>query len=505
MATLIESITNPFLTRAEENPPELSSAPDVEKVEQELSNIDDIAPTGFFDDAANNRYGASKKENANKKQKELIQNYRRIGNFPEVDGAVNEIINESIFAPTELKHPILLDWDDDETPINVQEAVQKEFDEICSMINIEKNLYSMYKTFYIDGQLNIHMAYDDAKIKKGIQTFKILSPIGLSYNYTKDRWEYQKDYTDYSGFTKSEVSMVFDKEEIIRVDSGIYHDQLVLSNLHHAIKPANMLQTLEDMLIPMRFSRSVSRRVFNVDVANLNNKKAEEVMARTQAKFKYKKFYDVENGTIANQQHVSALTEDYWFPNRDGQKGTTVDTIDETGNLGEITDIIYFKKKLYTSLKVPTTRITDEDSQSEFSFDDSSINREEVKFFAFVTRIRKQFLQLFYEILKRQLIAKGTMKLEDWTEISKNLVIKFATENAFYEKMKRETLTEQLSQYQDVEELVGKFFSHRYVFKEIFKMTDDEIKDLADEIENEKTDPLYARFQAPVEGEDETW
>lgn len=505
--TLFESISNPFLKRKAEKEVELSSYPSDDNVELELTNLDDIAPTGFFDTNDTSFFGTTKKQGSIKKQKELILNYRRIASTPEVDNAINEIINESIFSPNDMKQPIILDYEE-EVPMSVQESIQKEFDIVNQLMNTERNIYSLFQTFYIDGQLNMHLSYDDKKIKQGIQKFKILNPIGLYYNYTKDRWEYEKDYnnTTQNYGVNTDKAIYFDKEEVIRVDSGIYHDQLVLGNLHKAIKPANMLQTLEDMLIPMRFSRSVSRRVFNIDVANLNNKKAEEVMKKTQAKFKYKKFYDVENGTIANQQHVSALTEDYWFPNRDGGKGTTVDTIDETGNLGEITDILYFKKKLYTALKVPTTRITDSESNAEFSFDDSNINREEIKFFAFVSRLRKQFLQLYYEILKRQVVAKGIMTLEEWGTISQQLVIRFATENAFYEKMEREKLTEQIAQYADIVDHVGKIFSHRFVFKEIFKMNDDEIKALAEEIEAEKTDPLYARFyDTGSKDEDESW
>ncbi len=504
--TLLESIAKPFLQRKPENEPEYSSTPTIDNIDQELTNLDDIAPTGFFDGTQGGFFSTDKKQSSVKKQIDLINQYRRIANSPEVESAITEIVNESVFTPTDQKHPIQLDYSDTNTSISLQDTVKTEFEEIANMVNIEKNLPGLFKQFYIDGQLNIHCAYDESKIKEGIQKLRIINPLGLYFNYSKERWEYEKEYKDnLSYISRSNNIETFDKEEIIRIDSGEYHDQLILGYLHKAIKPANMLQTLEDMLIPMRFSRSVSRRVFNVDVGGLNNKKAEEVMNKTQAKFKYKKFYDVEAGTIANQQHVAALTEDYWFPNRDGQKGTQVDTIDETGNLGELSDILYFKRKLYTALKVPTDRINDEESTAVFTFDDTSNSREEIKFYAYVSNIRKSFLQVFYELLKRQLIAKGLVTLEEWKTIEKNLIIRFSTENVFFDKMQRETLSDRLDQYSNIEDYVGKLFSHRFIFKEIFKLTDDGIKELADEIEAEKTDPMYKRFYAEAKGDDKSW
>ncbi len=499
--TLFESITEPFLARKPDYEPEMSSKPDNENVSHELTNQSDLSPTGFFDAevsaSPNGYFSDEKKQNAVKKQTELISNYRKIAQMPEVDSAIVEIVNEAIFTPSNMKAPVELDYiNDEDITMNTKDIIKEEFDGVMKLFNIEKNIYSLFNTFYIDGQLVVHLSYEADDVAKGIVQAKVISPIGLYFNYTDEKWHYVKQYKDYSNsyITQTSKTKAFDKEEIIRVDSGIYYDQLILSNLHQAIKPANMLQTLEDMLIPMRFSRSVSRRVFNVDVANLNNKKAEEVMEKTKAKFKYKKFYDVEAGTISNQQHVASLTEDYWFPNRDGSKGTTVDTIDETGNLGELGDIIYFKKKLYTSLRVPTTRINDDESDAEFSFDDSSINREEVKFAAFVSRLRKQFLQLFSELLKRQLIAKGHMTLEEWEEWSDKIVIKFISENKFFEKMERETLSEQISQWQDMEDQLGKVFSYKWAMRKVFKMTDDDIKDLHKEIEEEKKDPMFQQF-----------
>ena len=491
---ILEMLEKPFLARAEETDYQLSSTPDIEDIEQSL---EDNIPTGFFDTGDSNIYSGqgSKKQKQTQLQNEVIGSYRRIAATAEVHDAINEIVDEAIFSPGS-KDIINMDFEN-EIPQEVKDRFAEELKEITQRVRLDKNIYSMFLSFYIDGQLNIHCAYNEEDMGGGIARLSILSPFGLNFNYTADRWEYTDLSHSQNQFAsvKSNRSKFFDREEIIRIDSGIYEDNIILSNLHTAIKPANMLQTLEDMLIPMRFTRSVSRRVFNVDVSNLNNKKAEEVMKKNQAKFKYKKFYDLNSGTISNQQHISSLTEDYWFPNRGGEKGTTVDTIDETGNLGELGDVLYFKRKLYSSLKVPTNRINDEQSgEGEFDFDTSSINREELKFFNFISRLRNQFLELFYELLRRQVIAKGISTDEEWEELLPNMKIKFVSENKFFEKMEREHISESLSLYNDIEDMIGKYFSYEYVFKNVLRFSDEEITEMSEQIAKEKNDPIYSRF-----------
>lgn len=501
---LLEALEKPFITNKKDDINH-SSRPDMDNIEMDL---DSIVSTGFFDTGETNIYMGNglKKQKQTQLQNELIKSYRKLAGTAEVSEAIDEIVDEAIFSPG-TDEILNMDFDQD-IPQEIKDNFSLELKNIMNKVNLNKNIYPMFKGFYIDGQLNTHCTYNNDDISAGIQKLNILSPFNLNFNYTKNKWEYTDMYHNSNIYAseKDKFTRIFDQEEIIRIDSGVYSDNLILSNLHPAIKPANMLSTLEDMLIPMRFTRSVSRRVFNVDVSNLNNKKAEEVMNKNQAKFKYKKFYDLETGTISNQQHIASLTEDYWFPNRGGEKGTTVDTIDETGNLGELDDILYFKRKLYTTLKVPTDRIGNgEGGEGEFDFDRSSINREELKFFNFISRLRNQFLELFYELLRREVISKGIATDEEWEEILPKMKIKFVSENMFFDKMSRERLTESLNQYNDIEELIGKYFSYTYVMKKVLKFSDDEITKMTEEIEAEKKDPLFSRFHKKEGEEEDSW
>ena len=503
---ILESIKRPFLKRIDlaKDQQTKSSTPDPRRVDS--FDLDDRSPLGFFDGYADgfadnfNYFGdQSTLDRTLNIQKNWLANYRRIQRIPEVATAIGEIVDEALFNQKG-SEPFTLELNAD-VPKNIEDKIREEFDDILVKMNIKRNLYYLFEKFYVDGQLVLHLAYNikGGQQKQGIQRIKVLNPANLFFDAKNNKWRYKDilDGTDsdilFSAFSdyRDKYDQEFDLEEIIRIDSGIYEGRVILSDLHCAVKVANNLQTLEEMLVPMRFSRSVSRRVFNVDVANMNSKKAEEYLKNIQTKFKYKKFYDLESGQISNQQHVASLTEDYWFPNRGGVKGTTVDTIDETGNLGETGDIDYFRKKLYTALKVPLGRLGIDD-KAEFDFTATNVSREELKFFNFVCRKRQQFSDLFVQLLRRQLISKKILTDKEFDDLKQDFRIIWVSENKFYERMNDEQLQQSIAMFRDYEELANKgWVSKEFLYKRVLKMSQEEIEEMQEQIKSEKSHKLY--------------
>ena len=503
---ILESIKRPFLKRIDlaKDQQTKSSTPDPRRVDS--FDLDDRSPLGFFDGYADgfadnfNYFGdQSTLDRTLNIQKNWLANYRRIQRIPEVATAIGEIVDEALFNQKGAE-PFTLELNAD-VPKNIEDKIREEFGDILVKMNIKRNLYYLFEKFYVDGQLVLHLAYNikGGQQKQGIQRIKVLNPANLFFDAKNNKWRYKDilDGTDsdilFSAFSdyRDKYDQEFDLEEIIRIDSGIYEGRVILSDLHCAVKVANNLQTLEEMLVPMRFSRSVSRRVFNVDVANMNSKKAEEYLKNIQTKFKYKKFYDLESGQISNQQHVASLTEDYWFPNRGGVKGTTVDTIDETGNLGETGDIDYFRKKLYTALKVPLGRLGIDD-KAEFDFTATNVSREELKFFNFVCRKRQQFSDLFVQLLRRQLISKKILTDKEFDDLKQDFRIIWVSENKFYERMNDEQLQQSIAMFRDYEELANKnWVSKEFLYKRVLKMSQEEIEEMQKQIKSEKSHKLY--------------
>lgn len=480
---ILNEVVKSFFASKKET--EVSSYVKDDNVLINLGDVDDN--TGVFFDETNTVFGYSDIKNSISEQKKKITKYRQLAMNPAVDEAIDIIINEIIFSVDD-ESALALQVDVENDKLN--KALSEKFEKIINLTNLDRNFYQIAKRTYIDGQVNMHCTYDK-NTKKGIQSINMIESCGLYHNRKLGTWQYDTD-TGYTHNTTHEVR--FNSEELVHENFGLYDGELILSYLEYAIKSSNMLKTLEDLLIPLRFSRSISRRVFNVDIGDLPSKRGSEVMNEHQRKFKYKKFYNNETGEVSNQQHITSMVEDYWFANRSGGKGTTVDLLDETGNLGELDDILYFSKKLYRSLKIPSSRIPSSDSQDEFDFDTTRTTKEDMQFFMFISRLRKVFSNLFKEILRREVISTGIMTSSEWEDNERSIKIIFKEDNAFIEKMNLNNFMSRLDIYATAKEYAGSLFSVETILKEVFGLSDLEIVEETKRIEKEKKNPHYKRF-----------
>lgn len=470
----------------------------------DLSNSDMYPNTGAFFDAEQYQGGLFGKNEISDiifKQKEKIMKYRQLAMTPDVTDALDEIVNEIIFNYDD-SIPLQIDVDEEnEKLVNV---INDKFDKIMKLSNVKRNLFQIVKNSYIDGQCIVHLAYDQKNTKNGIRAIKMIEPCMLYFDTKTNTYRYMTD--DKAIILRHDDTQAYSIEELVREDFGMYDGKVNLGYLEYAIKPANVLKTLEDLLIPLRFSRSISRRVFNVDIGDLPAKRGAEVMRDYQGKFKYKKFYNNETGEVSNQQHITSMVEDYWFANRSGGKGTTVDVLDESGNLGELDDILYFAKKLYRAMKIPSNRIDiNPEGDKDFSFDETRTTKEDMKFFMFISRIRQVYSSLFKEILKREIVSSGVMSEQEWDDKEDFIKISFVNENKFIEKMKLDNFMSKLEIYTTASEHQGKLFSVNTVLKDIFRFTDEEIEEEFKKIQEEEKDPLYSKFYGQDEDGDPKW
>jgi hypothetical protein len=502
--SLLENLYKPFFkNKNSHNKAVKQSIPsNNQNVDKTLSNTEtdyERYTLGYFED--NSGLLFNRKDNATliNKQNDLIKRYRRAAMTPEVASAIEEITNEMAFV-VDNETVVTLDISERlEVNDKVKEAFINNFNDILQLMNFNFNADSILKQFYIDGQLRFGCSYNnkggDKGIKSGIAAIHILSPINLFYHDASKLWKYYTQQSNDSGFnikfedSEQNIDLVLSDEELVTIDSGLYGDGLILSHLHTTLKTINQLNSLEDMLIPLRFSRSVSRRVFNIDVGDLPYAKAMQAVKDIQDKFKYKKYYDVENGQISNTASVATIVEDYYFPSRGG-KGTSIDVLDESGNLGELGDIEYFQKKLYSSLKVPLGRLTGSDKATVYDYSGSQIEQDEIKFFAFINRIRQRFNQGLLDILKRHMVAKGLLTVKEFNDYKQHLIVRWEKESNFLERQKLELLKSKLELYSEVKEYIGDIYSKTWVLKNILNMSEDEIIQMRKEMEQEELGEL---------------
>lgn len=451
--------------------------------------------------------------NRTKDDKQLILQYRAVATHPEVDAAVEDIVNEAITSADNEKSVSLI-LDDVETTDNIKKAIVEEFDNILSMLNFNDLGHDLFKRWYIDGRMFHHLVVDTKNPKAGIQEIR---PIDAAKIRKVKQIKKKKDeatgialvekvdeffiYEEKATNTNTGIKLTVDS--VSYVTSGLLDEnrKRVVSHLHKALKPINQLRMMEDSLVIYRLARAPERRIFYIDVGNLPKGKAEEYMKNIMAKYRNKLVYDANTGAIRDDRKHMSMLEDFWLPRREGGRGTEISTLPGGENLGQIDDIIYFQKRLYRSLNVPINRL---EQESQFSLGRSTeITRDELKFQKFIDRLRSRFNSMFYNILKKQLILKGIITEEDWEEWKENIIVEYVRDSHFTELKDAELLRERLQTLDQLQQYVGDYFSKEWVWKNVLFMDDDKIKEMkkqmAGEVDEMPTDEnQFQNTPAPV-------
>ena len=426
---------------------------------------------------------------------QLILRYRGVAMHPEVDMAVDEIVNETISA-SELQSSLELSLDDIEAGDKIKDQVREEFENIIALLRFNEVGHELFRSWYVDGRSYHHLLVNEANTKAGIQEIRPIDAARIrkvrEVKYKKDQMTGVKIvdkvdefyiYEEKPGQTQSGVKL--SNDSISYVTSGMLDEskKKVVSHLHKALKPINQLRMMEDSLVIYRLARAPERRIFYIDVGNLPRGKAEQYMSDIMAKYRNKLVYDASTGQIKDDRKHMSMLEDFWLPRRENGRGTEITTLPGGENLGQIDDIIYFQKRLYRSLNVPINRL---EQEAQFSLGRSTeISRDEVKFQKFVDRLRRRFSWIFLGILRKQLLLKGIITEQDWEEWKDSLYIDFIKDNQFTELKEMEILRERIGIMNEITQYVGEYYSKEWVMRNVLRMSEDDIEDMKKEIEQE--------------------
>ena len=431
-----------------------------------------------------------------KNEADLILKYRDIAGQPECDAAIEDIVSEAIVSDED-SAPVDITLDDVDQPDRIKKMIRDEFEEVINLLNLNWYGHDIFRRWYIDGRLFYHKIIDDKNPKRGIIELRPIDPTRIRKvkELVKDKDPKtgteivtgQKEFYVYQDKTmgKSNQGLKIAPDSICYVTSGVLDPTRtkVLSYLHKALKPVNQLRMMEDSLVIYRLSRAPERRIFYIDVGNLPKGKAEEYVKGIMNNYRNKMVYDASTGEMKDDRKHMSMLEDFWLPRREGGRGTEITTLPGGENLGQIDDIIYFQKKLYKSLNVPSSRL---EQEAQFSLGRSSeITRDELKFQKFISRIRKKFSAIFVDLLKTQLILKGVVTEEEWLDIRDNINFDFLQDTHFAELKNAELLREKVGTLREIDEFVGKYYSVEWVRKNVLMQTDDDIEELDKQMKDE--------------------
>lgn len=479
---------------------EVAKAPSfVPPIDDDGTPVIQSQPGGFITGGAYGSY--IDMEGGIKNESELIRRYRETSLIPEVDSAIEDIVNECITSDSS-DRIVSLDLRDVNLKDSIKSKIQEEFYHILNLMKFNQNSHELFRKWYIDGRVYFHKVVDSNRPKVGIVDIRNIDPIKIKKVRNIDKKRDPK--TNVEKISKVEEFYLFndkgfDKsgsgegntvkiapEAVSYTTSGLldYTKNVVVGYLHKALKTANQLSMIEDALVIYRISRAPERRIFYIDVGNLPKAKAEQYLSDVMNRYRNKLVYNAQTGEIKDDRKHMSMLEDFWLPRREGGRGTEITTLPGGQNLDDIADIEYFKKKLYHALNVPFSRM---ETDNGFNMGRTSeITRDELKFNKFTNRLQKKFARVFIDMLRTQLILKEILTAKDFDGIKDFLQFDFATDNHFTELKDAEILRERVDTLNSMGDFVGKYYSHEYIRKYVLRQTEDDIKIIDAQIEKEK-------------------
>jgi hypothetical protein len=452
-------------------------------------------------------------------KEKMLKEYREMANFPEVADALDDICDEAIVQSEEgevmhlqIQNEKILKNE------NILKNIQAEYNHLIEILDFHNNAFNLFRKFYVEAELFAEMVINPSSPQDGIRKVVMLPTETMFVDFD--------DYEQIKGFRQkidindervraqvgSDKGIIrFKNTQVAYVNSGIFtknaiDEKICLSYIERAKVAYRQLKWMEDSLVIYRIVRAPERRVFTIDVGNLPKKKAEEYMRDIINRYKQRKIYNPQTGDIDVGRNVLAMTEDFWLPKR-GDAGPTVQNLPGGDNLGNLGDVVYFAKKLYKAMKVPTKRVDEEQQAYMFSGRETQELRAEIKFAKYVQRVRGRFLDWFVQIFRTHLKLKGLWDKYNLTEEDFHFI--FEEENEWRETKMLQNWSTRLEVYQKMLEFEHKDFSRSWLKKNILKMSDEDIKENDESMEADmkkmilqevKFQKLKKKYGADLEG-----
>jgi hypothetical protein len=405
--------------------------------------------------------------------------------------------------------------DDDGHVMNIMCANQEVKEEVewllfhRKMLNFDqKKMWDLAKRLFINGDFFYELIIDVENPKNGVIGL-IPLPADSIYRIetTKGKLvEYQqsKEGPDYQSLARVEVTQAteadlqqatavrFAPAQVVHFKIGDDRKTFYpygVSLIEAARGPAHQLRLMEDAMVVYRLTRAPERRVFYIDVQQLNPAKAEAFIERMKDQFKKKKVASGKGrgggaSAVEERWHAPAADEDYWIPIRPNAN-TRVETLPGAQNLGEIDDTVYFRNKLFTALNFPKNYFNNEDSQATRI----SLSAQDIKFARMIERLQAHIEDAFWEICDRHLRLMG------YTEDSyEDLEIKMTPPSDWRELTRAEVVTNRLN---NAANLKGSQLMSDYDILVLWlKYSEDEAKEMLARLKIQKLEELKLQIIA---------
>ena len=405
-----------------------------------------------------------------------LMDYRVMAAYSEVADALDEICDEFINKDDQ-GEIIKLTFVDSNLSETQKTKVSKEFQKYISYFDLEHKGWEYVRQLLVDAEVYwehiIHKKYP----KEGILGVVLIPTDVIDPVFENVQNMLVKGYilrkAIYDSKNPGKVAKTelipMDANQVTYINSGIWNENknLRLPFIENARRAYRQLSLIEDSIVIYRLVRAPERLVFNVDVGNMPPPKAEAYLRKLMTNYWSKRTYDADQGATVQKFNPQSMLDSFWFAKRAGSDGTSVTQLAGGQNLGELTDLMYFVKKLYKSLKVPASRLNPDDPYK----DGADILREELKFARFVIRQQQRFASGLKNGFLTHLKLRGIydeMKLRD-----AHIDLEFNVPTNFYELRENQKFQLKVENFNSVSQ--SDFISKTYAQKRYLGWSDSDV------------------------------
>lgn len=256
------------------------------------------------------------------------------------------------------------------------------------------------------------------------------------------------------------------------------------------IEPARriwrQLILIEDAMLVYRIVRSPERRVFYIDVGNIQPDQVDTFMEQIKTRLRRNQVVDPSTGRVDLRYNPLSVDEDYFVPVR-GEKSSKIETLPGGQFTGDIDDVQYIQNKLFAALKVPKAYLGYEaDLGSK-----ATLSQQDVRFARTIERIQKIVISELNKIAIIHLFLLGYSG-QDLVDFE----IKLANASTVAEQQKLELWR---MRFEIAGSATEGILDRETIYRKIFNMSDEEIEKVREGKRVDKLEDLTLEsMTAPV-------
>lgn len=382
-----------------------------------------------------------------------LRDYRMMACYSEVADVLDEICDETINVD-ENDLIVTLKLRNSDLDSTKKEEIQEEWEKFINHLDLEDNGWGYFRQFLIEGELFFELIIKEGYTNSGIVAIKNLPGELFDPVYDNIQTMLVKAFVYKKPIFNQMDSRIVDKYEyipfeqnqVLYVNSGQYNEtkEFIVPFIENCRRAYRQLSMIEDSVVIHRIVHAPLRFMFNVDVGRLPVPAAEAYLKKLQSQYWSTKTFDADHGDISKKYSPTSTMDSFWFAKRQGQEATTVDTFGGQPNDGNLEVLDWFIKKLYRSLKTPTSRLN---AETGFS-DGTEMLREELKFAKMI--IRQQ--QRFAAGIKRAFVThlKFREMFTEYDLYEENIAVAFNVPTNFYDMREAQKLDLKINTFNNI-------------------------------------------------------